>query len=49
MQSPTKFQHVFIIDLERTIINFIWKNKKTRRPKTILKKKKFSGGIMIPD
>jgi hypothetical protein len=37
------------IDTERTILNFIWKNKKSRRTKTILNNKRNSGAISIPD
>ena len=41
-QNPNKI-------LERTIINFIWKNKKPKIAKTILYNKSTSGGISIPD
>jgi hypothetical protein len=49
MQSPSKSQHNFFIDLERAILNFTWKNKKPRIAKTILKNKRPSVGITIPD
>jgi hypothetical protein len=39
----------FLTDLEKTISNFIWKNKKPRIPKTILYNKISSRGIIIPD
>ena len=39
----------FFRDLERTIINFLWKNIKPRIAKTILYNKKSSRGITIPD
>jgi hypothetical protein len=35
------------LELEKTIVNFIWKTKKTRRVKTILYNKRTSGGITI--
>jgi hypothetical protein len=35
--------------MERTIPNFIWKNKKLRIAKTILNKKRTSRAITIPD
>ena len=46
---PIKIPTQFFIDLERTITNFIWKNKKLRIVKTILYNKGTSGGITIPD
>ena len=40
----------YFTDLGRTIINFIWKNKKKNKvAKTILSNKGTSGGITIPD
>ena len=46
---PIKIPTQFSTDLERTIINLIWKNKKSRRAKTILYNKGSSWGITIPD
>ena len=43
MQSPSKNE------LERAICKFIWNNKKPRRSKTLLKDKRTSGGITMPD
>ncbi|KAL6081158.1 hypothetical protein STEG23_016403 [Scotinomys teguina] len=46
---PIKIPRQFFIDLERTILNFIWRNKKPRIAKSSLYKKAISRGITIPD
>jgi hypothetical protein len=49
MQFPSKIQHNFFTDLEKTILNFIWKNKKPRKVKIALYNKVTSRGSTIPD
>ncbi|KAL6038241.1 hypothetical protein STEG23_034914 [Scotinomys teguina] len=46
---PIKIPRQFFTDLERTILNFIWRNKKPRIAKSSLYKKAVSGDITIPD
>ena len=46
---PIKIPANFFTDLERTVLNFIWKSKKSRIAKTILCNKRTSGGISIPN
>jgi hypothetical protein len=42
---PIKIPTQFFKDMERTILKFIWKGKKSRRAKTILNNKRTAGGI----
>jgi hypothetical protein len=44
-QNPTQFFY----ELERAICKFIWNNKKPRIAKTLLKDKRTSGGITMPN
>jgi hypothetical protein len=46
---PIKIPNQFFNNLERAICKFISNNKKPRIAKTLLKDKKTSGGIMMPD
>jgi hypothetical protein len=46
---PIKIQEQFCKDIERAIINFIWKNNEARMAKTILSKNNTLGVITIPD
>ena len=45
IKTPTQF----FKELERAICRFIWNNKKPRVAKTLLKDKRTSGGITVPD
>jgi hypothetical protein len=46
---PNKIPIQFFNELERTICKFIWNNNKPRIAKTLLKDKRASGGITMPD
>jgi hypothetical protein len=48
-EIPIKIPTQFFNELERAIGKFIWNNKKTRIAKTLLKDKRTSGVITMPD
>ena len=46
---PIKIPTQFFTEVERAIFKFIWNNKKLRIAKSLLKDRRISGGITMPD
>ena len=45
---PIKILMAFFTDLEKPVINFVWRNKRPRITKAILSNKNQAGGINKP-